>query len=151
MRKLLLGLLWCLLASGAIAKEAESAVPDPALEARVQDITKELRCLVCQNQTIADSHADLAVDLRQQVRTMLRRGDSEQKIYDYMTDRYGDFVLYRPPVRGATWLLWFGPAVLLLGGLAVLVGVLRRRARLSDDQFEPDLDLHGDSDEGVRT
>jgi cytochrome c-type biogenesis protein CcmH len=93
---------------------------------------------VCQNQTIADSHADLAVDLREQVRSMLRRGDSDAQILQYMTERYGDFVLYRPPVKGTTWLLWFGPGILLLGGIATLFVVLRRRQRLGDDRFEAD-------------
>jgi cytochrome c-type biogenesis protein CcmH len=103
-------------------------------------VASELRCLVCQNQTIADSHADLAVDLRNQVREMLARGDSDAQIIDYMTARYGDFVLYRPPLKGTTYILWFGPALLLVGGLGALLLVLRRRSRLSPDQFEPDPD-----------
>ena len=111
---------------------------DPALDARVQRIAAELRCLVCQNQTIADSHADLAVDLRRQVREMLARGDNERQIIDYMTARYGDFVLYRPPLKGSTALLWFGPGLLLAGGLGALLVVLRRRSRMSAEQFEPD-------------
>ena|SRR5205814_4552585 len=131
-------LLLCIFAFGASARDAEPAATDPALEARMLRIASELRCLVCQNQTIADSHADLAVDLREQLRVMLRRGDSDAQILAYMTDRYGDFVLYRPPVKATTWLLWFGPGLLLVGGLAILFFVLRRRARLSDDQFEPD-------------
>ena len=101
-------------------------------------IANELRCLVCQNQTIADSHADLAVDLREQLRTLLRRGDSDEQILRYMTERYGDFVLYRPPVKSTTWLLWFGPGVLLVGGVAALIVVLRRRQRMGDERFEPD-------------
>ncbi len=101
-------------------------------------IAAELRCLVCQNQTIADSHADLAQDLRQQVREMLQKGQSDAQIIDYMTQRYGDFVLYRPPVKSTTALLWYGPALLMLGGLGVLAVVLRRRSKLPDDQFEPD-------------
>jgi cytochrome c-type biogenesis protein CcmH len=124
------------LAAGA--KEAASASDDPVLEARVMRISAELRCLVCQNQTIADSHADLAQDLRQQVREMLQKGQSDAQIIDYMTQRYGDFVLYRPPVKSTTALLWYGPALLMLGGLGVLAVVLRRRSKLPDDQFEPD-------------
>ena len=124
------------LAAGA--KEAAPASDDPVLEARVMRIAAELRCLVCQNQTIADSHADLAQDLRQQVREMLQKGQSDAQIIDYMTQRYGDFVLYRPPVKSTTALLWYGPAVLMLGGLGVLAVVLRRRSKLPDDQFEPD-------------
>ena len=122
----------------AAAKEAAPASDDPVLEAKVMRIATELRCLVCQNQTIADSHADLAIDLRNQVREMLRQGRSEAQILDYMTQRYGDFVLYRPPVKSTTSLLWYGPAGLLIGGVIVLIVVLRRRSKLPDDRFEPD-------------
>jgi len=121
-----------------LANEAAPAVADPVLEARMLSITSELRCLVCQNQTIADSHAELADDLRRQVREMLVRGDTDKQIIDYMTARYGDFVLYRPPVKATTWLLWFGPGLLLVGGLAALALVLRQRSRMSPDRFEPD-------------
>jgi cytochrome c-type biogenesis protein CcmH len=127
-----------LLVAPAAAKDAAPAVADPVLEARMQAIAIELRCLVCQNQTIADSNADLAVDLRNQVREMLKQGKSEREIIDYMTARYGDFVLYRPPVKTTTALLWFGPLALLVGGLVILVLVLRRRSRLAADAFEPD-------------
>jgi len=123
---------------GARAGEAAPAVDDPVLEAKVMAVASELRCLVCQNQTIADSHADLAIDLRRQVREMLRRGESQEQIVAYMTARYGDFVLYRPPLKESTALLWFGPALLLVGGIAVLVLVLRRRSKLPDASFEPD-------------
>ena len=129
------------------AKEAAPASADPVLEARMVAITTELRCLVCQNQTIADSHADLAVDLRRQVREMLQRGDTNRQILDYMTDRYGDFVLYRPPLKATTAVLWFGPVLLMVGGLVVLVLVLRRRSRMSADQFEPD---ENDADPNAR-
>jgi cytochrome c-type biogenesis protein CcmH len=132
---LLMGLL---LSVAALAKEAAPASADPALEARMQRIAVELRCLVCQNQTLADSNAGLAEDLRNEVRAMLREGKSEREIIQYMTDRYGDFVLYRPPVKGTTMLLWFGPGVLLLVGLATLFLVLRKRSRMTDDRFEPD-------------
>jgi cytochrome c-type biogenesis protein CcmH len=101
-------------------------------------IASELRCLVCQNQTIADSHADLAVDLRRQVREMLQAGQSDQQITDYMTARYGDFVLYRPPFKTFTALLWIGPAAMVVGGLGALFVVLRRRSRMHADQFEPE-------------
>jgi cytochrome c-type biogenesis protein CcmH len=137
-RRLLCLLILSVLPLLAAAKDAAPAVADPVLEARMLRIAAELRCLVCQNQTIADSHADLAQDLRRQVREMLVRGDSDQQILDYMTARYGDFVLYRPPVKASTALLWYGPALLLLGGLAGLVFVLRRRSRLSADRFEPE-------------
>jgi cytochrome c-type biogenesis protein CcmH len=138
MRKLLLT-LW-LIAQAAIAPAAEApeAAADPVLEARMVRITSELRCLVCQNQTIADSHSGLASDLRQQVRELLQKGNTDQQVVDYMTARYGDFVLYRPPLKTTTWLLWFGPGVLLVAGVAVFIIILRRRARMADDQFEPD-------------
>ena len=129
-----------LLTAGATAKEAAPAADDPVLEARVLRIAAELRCLVCQNQTIADSHADLAIDLRRQVREMLVRGDSERQILDYMTARYGDFVLYRPPLKSTTAILWFAPGAMLVGGLVVLVLVLRRRSRIGADRFEADMD-----------
>jgi cytochrome c-type biogenesis protein CcmH len=132
--------LTMLLAAGLVqAKEAPLAAPDPATEARMLRLAAELRCLVCQNQTIADSSAPLAEDLRRQVREMIVRGDSDAQILGFMTQRYGDFVLYRPPLKGTTAALWFGPLVLLLGGLGVFIVVLRRRSRLAPDQFEPDL------------
>ena len=135
---------------GALAKEAAPAADDPVLEARVMRIASELRCLVCQNQTIADSHADLAQDLRNQVREMLQQGKSEAEILDYMTQRYGDFVLYRPPVKSTTTLLGYGPAALLVGGVVVLIVVLRRRSALPDDRFEPEQPEEGDQGQAVR-
>lgn len=120
------------------AKEAVLAAQDPVLEARMVRITSELRCLVCQNQTIADSHAALAVDLRNQVMEQLQQGQSDQQIIDYMTARYGDFVLYRPPLKASTVVLWFGPGLLLLISLAALFVVLRRRSRLPPEAFDPD-------------
>jgi cytochrome c-type biogenesis protein CcmH len=93
---------------------------------------------VCQNQTIADSHADLAVDLRQEVRELLRSGKDEAQIRRYKTDRYGDFVLYRPPFKPTTLVLWLGPALLLAIAVISLIVVIARRARLADDRFEPD-------------
>jgi cytochrome c-type biogenesis protein CcmH len=100
---------------------------DPALEKRVRDLSSELRCLVCQNQTLADSNAPLAVDLRSQVREQLRSGKSERDVIDFLVARYGDFVLYRPPLQANTVLLWLGPFILLALGLALLVWRLRRR------------------------
>jgi cytochrome c-type biogenesis protein CcmH len=131
----------CLLAftlALAVAAEAPLAAADPALEKRMLQLAAELRCLVCQNQTIADSTAPLAEDLRRQVREMIARGESDKQIIDFMTQRYGDFVLYRPPLKGTTVALWFGPFALLIGGLTIFVVVLRRRSRLAADQFEPD-------------
>lgn len=137
-RRLLAIVATVLLGVAAHAKEAAPEAADPVLEARLVRVASELRCLVCQNQTIADSHADLAVDLRRQVREQMRAGRSDAEIVDYMTARYGDFVLYRPPFKGTTVLLWLGPALMLGGGLAVLAIVLRRRSTLSPDAFEPD-------------
>ena len=114
-------------AAPATATEAKPVSEDPALEQRVMQIANELRCLVCQNQTIADSHAELAVDLRNQVRDQLKQGKSEQEILDYMVQRYGDFVRYRPPVKMQTLVLWVGPFLLLAGGLFALLRFLRRR------------------------
>ena len=124
--------------SQATASEALPASADPVLEAKVLKIAAELRCLVCQNQTIADSNADLAVDLRGQVREMLKRGEGEDQILEYMTARYGDFVLYRPPVKSTTALLWYGPAALLVLAVGAFLLVLRRRSKMSADRFEPD-------------
>ena len=140
-------------AASAARIETPSAVPtadDPALEARMLAIAGELRCLVCQNQTIADSHAGLADDLRRELREMVGRGDSDEQIVKYMTDRYGDFVLYRPPLKPTTALLWFGPAALLVGGLTTLLIVLKRRSRMSDDQFEDD-GIESAEEQGART
>ncbi len=125
--------------SGAYAGEAARLAKDPANEARMMALAAELRCLVCQNQTIADSHAGLAEDLRQQIRDMLAQGKTEREIRDYMTDRYGDFVLYRPPFKASTALLWVGPALLMVGAVGSLVVVLRRRQRLGDEAFDPDV------------
>src|SRR5688572_12060964 len=122
----------------AQAKDAAPVAADPVLEARMQRIAIELRCLVCQNQTIADSPAGLSDDLRRDIREQLQRGATDQQVVQYMTDRYGDFIRYRPPVKGSTMALWIGPAVLLVLGIAVLVIALRRRAKLAPDRFEPD-------------
>ena len=130
--------LVALVSTSALAKDASPVAADPALEAHMLRLASELRCLVCQNQTIADSHAGLAEDLREEIRVMLRTGKDDEQVVKYMTDRYGDFVLYRPPVKATTLLLWFGPGVLLVAGVTTLILVLRRRARLSDDQFEPE-------------
>ena len=128
MPRVLAFLLLAATAPWAFAKEAAPAAADPALEQRVMTLASELRCLVCQNQTIADSNAPLAEDLRNQVREKVRQGASDAQIVDYMVARYGDFVLYRPPFKLTTLLLWFGPLLLLAAGFVVLVRrVLRRR------------------------
>ena len=117
------------LARPAVAGEAQPVAADPALEERVTALATELRCLVCQNQTIADSNAPLAVDLRNQIRERLREGASERDIIGFMVERYGDFVLYRPPLKATTLLLWIGPIALMIGGLSVLFYRLSRRRR----------------------
>ena len=106
-------------ATAAAQGTALPAAEDPALEARMLAITQELRCLVCQNQTIADSHSGLAEDLRREVRDQLRKGTSDDDVRKYMVERYGDFVLYRPPMQQNTWLLWIGPFALLVIGALV--------------------------------
>src|SRR2546427_4606180 len=113
----------------ALAKEAKP-VEDPQIEQRMQALTQQLRCLVCQNETLADSQADLAEDLRRQIREQMKAGKSDQEIIAFLTQRYGDFVLYNPPVKSTTYLLWFGPFVLLLAGIAVLYRYLARRKEL---------------------
>jgi cytochrome c-type biogenesis protein CcmH len=135
---LVVAMLLALAALTSAAKEAVPEAADPVLEARMTKITSELRCLVCQNQTIADSSADLAADLRRQTRELLKQGKSDSEIVDYMTARYGDFVLYRPPLRATTVLLWFGPGLMLVVGGAVLVLVLHRRSRMNADAFDAD-------------
>jgi cytochrome c-type biogenesis protein CcmH len=119
-------------AQAAPGDHALPSAPDPALEARVMDIAEELRCLVCQNETIAASNAELAVDLRQQIREQLGQGRDQSQILAYMKQRYGDFVLYRPPLQASTVLLWVGPFALLLLAAGVLVQTVRRRDPAAD-------------------
>jgi cytochrome c-type biogenesis protein CcmH len=123
-----------LLACGglALAIDTEAAFDDPVLQERYERINRELRCLVCQNQTIADSNATLAQDLRREVREMIAAGKTDDEIRDFMIERYGDFVLYRPRMTGQNLLLWAAPGLLLLIGAVVLVRVVRRRAQESD-------------------
>ena len=120
------------LAAGA--KDAEPTAQDPVVAARAVDLASQLRCLVCQNQTIAESNAELAVDLRRQIDEQIKAGKSDGQILDFMTERYGDFVLYRPPFKAATALLWLGPALLLVLGFFVLRRVLRDRVRAVADR-----------------
>jgi len=125
-------------ASAAWGQSAEIANPDPKVEARLKAISHELRCLVCQNQTIADSNAPLAVDLRQQTRAMIAAGKSDDEIRDYMVQRYGDFVLYKPPFNAATAVLWGAPGLLIVGGFAALFVMLRRRRTAVEAAPAPD-------------
>ena len=119
-----------LLALSTLQVQAKEAVPlaqDETTEKRLVDISAELRCLVCQNESLSASHAELANDLRREIRTLIKDGKSDSEIMDFMVSRYGDFVRYRPPLKGSTVLLWFGPALLLAGGLGALLLTLRRR------------------------
>lgn len=111
---------------------ADNRFDNPEQQARYETLIKELRCLVCQNQTIADSHAELALDLRDKVATLIAEGRSDEEIIEYLTARYGDFVLYRPPLQSNTLLLWFGPFLLLLVAGVVLIFTVRRRAQVAD-------------------
>jgi cytochrome c-type biogenesis protein CcmH len=120
----------------ALSLAATVAFADDALDARLRALETELRCLVCQNQTLAESEAPLAADLRKEVRELAQAGKSDDDIRAYLVARYGDFVLYKPPVEPVTYLLWFGPFLLLAGGLAVWLVVLRRRARMRADALD---------------
>ncbi|MES2948257.1 MAG: cytochrome c-type biogenesis protein [Pseudomonadota bacterium] len=112
---------------GAEAKDAVLLAEDPVVEQRLISISEELRCLVCQNESLAGSRADLAMDLRRELRTLIKQGKTDNEIKEFMVSRYGDFVLYRPPVKPTTWLLWAGPFGLMGAGLFALFVYLRRR------------------------
>lgn len=133
-RFFLLLLLVASLPGLGMAKEAQPVSDDPVLEERVMNLSKELRCLVCQNETLADSRADLAEDLRNQIREQMKAGKSDKEIVGYLTQRYGKFILYNPPVDPTTYLLWFGPFVLLLAGLFLLFRFVKQRRELIADQ-----------------
>lgn len=123
-------LLLLLLTCGPLwAKEAAPLAEDPAVEQRLIAISEELRCLVCQNESLAGSRADLALDLRRELRGLIKQGKTDAEIREFMVSRYGDFVLYRPPVKPTTWLLWLGPFVLVIVGIAALLNYLRKRNR----------------------
>ena len=125
-------LLAVLCATPALAVLPSEQLSDPALEARARDISRELRCQVCQNQSIDDSNAPLAADLRRLVRERLKAGDSDAQVYTYLTQRYGDYVLLKPPLRADTLLLWFGPlAVLLIAGTTIFFYLRRARAQMA--------------------
>jgi cytochrome c-type biogenesis protein CcmH len=116
----------------AVAVNPDEMLKDPLLEKRAREISKGLRCLVCQNQSIDDSDADLAKDLRIIVRERLKVGDSDSQVVDFVVSRYGDFVLLKPPFKGATLVLWIGPALIALGGLGAMIAYLRRNRRAAD-------------------
>jgi cytochrome c-type biogenesis protein CcmH len=134
---------FCIFANGSGVAQAKDAAPladDPVTEQRLITISEEMRCLVCQNESLAGSRSDLANDLRREIRTLIKEGKSDEQIRNFMVERYGDFVLYRPPVKPITWLLWLGPFLILLLGIAGLLIYLKRRNQavsteaLSDDQ-----------------
>ena len=129
MNKLLIAALLGLLPIASWAGEAKDLAEDPVVEKRMVALASNLRCLVCQNESLASSHAELAEDLRREVREQIRAGKSDKEITDYLVSRYGDFVLYDPPVKSYTVLLWFGPFALLLCGAGVLFYQLRRRRK----------------------
>jgi len=114
------------LSFGASSFEAQPMAEDPLVEARLLEIAQELRCLVCQNESLAASRAELAEDLRREVRTLIKKGNTDQEIRDFLVSRYGDYVLYRPQVKPLTWGLWFGPALALLLGLWFLIGHIKQ-------------------------
>jgi len=129
-------LLICLLAPVAVAQVQEEEIPsdDPVIEQRLANLSKELRCLQCQNQTLADSPAGLAADLRREIRAQMKAGKSDREIIAFLTERYGDFILYKPRVTFTTYLLWFGPFVLLLAGLYLLFRYIKQRGDLISEK-----------------
>jgi len=128
----------CLQPTPSRAKEAEPLAQDPVMEARLTSLAEQLRCLVCQNESLAGSRSDLALDLRREIRTLMRQGQTDEQILAFMVGRYGDFVLYNPPVKSTTWLLWAGPFVLMLIGVGVLLLVLKRRRFLPEPPQTPE-------------
>ena len=133
MRKLVAFALLVTLASPALAIDTDKAFDDPELQARYEHIIDEVRCLKCQNQSIKDSNAFLAGDLRREIRRMLAEGKTDDEIYDFLVARYGEFALYRPRMSGKTLVLWIAPILLLLAGGFVLVNILRRRMAMPID------------------
>ena len=133
MRGILAAAAFFLIAPLACATKMESSAQNAGapLDARLKKLETELRCLVCQNQTLADSNADLADDLRREVRELAVAGKSDDEIKAYLVARYGDFVLYNPPVKSTTWVLWFGPFALAIGGAGLWWVILRRRAKMA--------------------
>ena len=132
---ILLALL-ALVCSGAAVLRAQVAQPveDPQIEQRMKNLTQQLRCLVCQNETLADSQADLAQDLRREIREQMKAGKTDPEILGFLTQRYGDFVLYNPPVKATTYLLWFGPFLLLIVGTIVLFRYLKSRREMIEEK-----------------
>ena len=132
------GMLALLGASTGVAKEATPMADDPILEARLMEMSEELRCLVCQNQSLADSDAPLAVDLRNEIRTMMQDGQDDTAIIQYLVDRYGDFIRFRPPLKATTTLLWFGPPILIALAGTAWFAALRRRQQSTTSSLSSD-------------
>jgi cytochrome c-type biogenesis protein CcmH len=139
MRKLI-GLLLLCCGCAAWAVDSAPAFQDATLQARYETLTRELRCLVCQNETIADSGATLAADLRRELREQIAAGATDEQVLKFMTDRYGAFVLYKPPFEPRTWLLWAGPALLLLIGLIVVIRIILKRSTMNMNDDETPVD-----------
>jgi cytochrome c-type biogenesis protein CcmH len=138
MKRLACLLLLALAMATGFAKDAAPLAEDPVVEARLIAISEEMRCLVCQNESLAGSRSELANDLRRELRTLIKAGKTDAEIREFMVARYGDFVLYRPPVKPTTWLLWAGPFVLMITGVVVLLVYLRRRNRAVGDEVLTD-------------
>lgn len=134
MKRILFAIALSLLALCATAKEAVPLAEDPVVEQRLIAISEDMRCLVCQNESLAASRSDLAQDLRRELRELIRQGKSDEEIKTFMVTRYGDFVLYKPPVKPTTWLLWIGPFVLMIGAIVGFFMFVRRRANEGDDE-----------------
>lgn len=132
MKRMLLLLALLLMTGVSWAKDALPMAENEAVEKRMTAIAEELRCLVCQNESLAGSRAELAEDLRREVRKLIVAGKTDAEIKEFLVSRYGDFVLYRPPVKPTTWVLWIGPFVLLLAGVGALIALLRRRTRTAE-------------------
>ena len=138
MRTCIIALALMCIASLTFAIDNAPAFDDPVLQARYERLGRELRCLQCRSETIADSNASLAVDLRRQLRELIAAGKSDDEIMTYMTDRYGDYVRYRPPMKSNTWLLWAAPGLLVLVGGVAAVIVISRKSKLPDDDLPED-------------
>jgi cytochrome c-type biogenesis protein CcmH len=140
MKKIFLIALCVMSLGSALANEAAPLADDPVTEQRLISISEEMRCLVCQNESLAGSRSDLANDLRREIRILIKEGKSDDQIRNFMVERYGDFVLYRPPVKPVTWLLWMGPFIILAIGIAGLLMYLRRRNSSIPNTILTDLD-----------
>ena len=130
MKRVLFYLLFICCAANVLAQQAKPMADDPELEKRVKALSKKLRCPMCQNESLADSPAGVALDLRNEIREQMKAGKSDEEIIAFLTARYGDFVLYEPPIRPTTYLLWFGPFVFLILGLFLLYRYVKRRREL---------------------